>query len=282
MAGDEDQNNRNDRQQNDQEALIQRIGLKIPPFWEDSPDIWFAQIEAQFANAKVTTDQTQFNAVVGAIESRILNRVPDAVLRPPEVDKYKNLKNKIIEEFSESEHKKMTKLLENVALGDQKPSMLLNEMKRLSSADMSDDLLKTLWLKRLPTQACVMLSTNNAPLAELAKIADKIVEIGNLNSVNAVSMSSSSTDSLQNCILQLTKAVESLQRSNGNQNFHPNRSRSKSRNRSQNHSGNRSSTPANNSSSKKKYDTCWYHYKFGTKADKCGGTKDEPCNFSKN
>lgn len=277
MAGDDD------NQQNES-AFIQRIGLKIPPFWEESPDIWFAQIEAQFANAQVTTDQSKFNAVVGAIESKILTQVSDAVLNPPANDKYKNLKDKIVGAFSESEHKKMTKLLENIALGDQKPSMLLNEMKRLSSTEMTDDLLKTLWLKRLSTQARVMLSTNSAALPELALIADKIVEIGNLNSVNAISMPNSSTDALQTCILQLTRAVESLQRSNGNKTSCSfSRSRSKSRSRSQNRSENPSSTPSTKTSkSKKQYDTCWYHYTFGSRADKCDGTKEVPCNFSKN
>lgn len=148
--------------EDNQNALIQRIQMKIPPFWEDSPDIWFAQIEAQFKNAQVTTDLTQFNAVVGAVESRILTRVASAVLNPPENDKYKNLKEKILGAFSDSEYKKMTKLLEDISLGDQKPSVLLNEMRRLTTNDMTDELLKTLWLKRLPSQARVMLSTSEA------------------------------------------------------------------------------------------------------------------------
>lgn len=262
---------------NSQQALIQRIQMKMPPFWEESPEIWFAQIEAQFKNAQVTTDLTQFNTVVGAIESRILTQVASAVLNPPENNKYKNLKDRILEAFSDSEHKKMTKLLEDISLGDRKPSQLLNEMRRLTTDGMTDELLKTLWLKRLPSQARVMLSTSEAELPELAKIADKIVEVGDLNSVNQISSSSQSTDALQKCILQLTKAVESLQK---NSRF--DRSRSRSRGRSQSQSDNRNGNSSDKSSKKKQYDTCWYHYKFGTKADKCGGSKDEPCRFSKN
>lgn len=275
----EDENNQNQQRT----AVIQRVGLKIPPFWEESPDIWFAQIEAQFQTTQVTTDQSKFNAVVGAIESKILTQVADAVLKPPATDRYKNLKEKILEAFSESEHKKMTKLLENIAIGDQKPSMLLNEMRRLSTADITEDLLKTLWLKRLPTQIRIMLSTNEAALPELAKIADKMVEIGNFGTVNQISAGSSQTDSLQNCIMQLTKAVESLQRnqnSNSNNNRSPsnnNRGRARSKSRGRNNTG---STPAQKQ--KKKYDTCWRHYRFGAKANRCDGTPEEPCNFSKN
>lgn len=260
-------------------TIIERVAMKVPPFWEDSPEIWFAQIEAQFTNAEITTDQTKFNTVVGAIESKILTQVADAVLKPPAENKYDNLKQKILEAFSESEHKKMSKLLDNIALGDQKPSSLLNEMRRLCTIDISDDFLKTLWLQRLPTQARVMLSTNNAPLPELAKIADKIVEIGNLSAVNGIS--APQNGSLLDSITQLTKAVEKLQNHWDKKISSNNKSRSKSRNRP--HTPQNSST--NNSSphgKKKQYDKCWYHYRFGAKANKCGGTYDAPCNFQKN
>lgn len=215
------------------------------------------------------------------MESKILSKVAEAVLQPPATDKYKNLKEKIVAAFTDSEHKKMSKLLEGVSLGDQKPSHLLNEMKRLSIPEMTDELLKTLWLKRLPTQARVMLSTVTTTLPELAKLADKIVEIGNLNSVDAVSSSQQPSDPLQNCILQLTKAVENLQRSQVNQNSRIRGSRSRSRGRSQRSSGNRSNTPTE-PSQKRQHEFCWYHFKFGAKADKCGGTNEMPCNFRKN
>lgn len=260
---------------NQQQTLIQRIGLKIPPFWDESPEIWFAQIEAQFANAQVTTDISKFNAVVGAIESKILTQVADAVLHSPALDKYGNLKKEILGNFSDSNHKKMSKLLQDETLGDQKPSRLLNEMRRLSTPEITEDLLKTLWLKRLPTEARVMLSTNTANLPELAKIAYTIVEIGNLNGINAVSTSNSSNSALEKCIAQLTKAVESLKMNNNNSNAtHNSRSFNRSRSKPRGKSENRSSTPA-----KKEFENCWYHHIYGAKATKCS----QPCNFkSKN
>ncbi|KAJ6642924.1 Retrovirus-related Pol polyprotein from transposon 17.6, partial [Pseudolycoriella hygida] len=181
------------------------------------------------------------------MESKILTQVANAVLHPPDQDKYGNLKAKILNNFSDSNHKKMSKLLQDTVLGDKKPSGLLNEMKRLSTPEINEELLKTLWIKRLPTEVRVILSTSTQTLAEMSELADKIVEVANLSNVNAVSKSMPQTSdsqisSLERCIAQLTKAVDKLNQRNSDQRTGPsNRSRSKSRGRS---SDNRAATLA--------------------------------------
>lgn len=77
------------------------------------------------------TDKQRFNTVVGSIELKVLRQVSDAVLQPPAENKYQNLKALIIERYSDSAQTKIQKLLSEMSLGDQKPSVLLNEMRRL-------------------------------------------------------------------------------------------------------------------------------------------------------
>lgn len=83
-------------------AEVQKIGIKVPPFWHDCPEIWFAQIEAQFAVGKITSDNARYNTVVASIESKVLCQVSDAVLNPPAAAKYENLKRVIVSRYSES------------------------------------------------------------------------------------------------------------------------------------------------------------------------------------
>ena len=50
----------------------------------------------------------------------------------------------------------------------------------------SEDFLKRLWIKNLPTQARAILSTSEANLADLAILADKIVEVADPSHINEV------------------------------------------------------------------------------------------------
>lgn len=270
MANDDEQQNGGNQQGN----LVQRVSVKVPPFWNDSPDIWFVQVESQFLNANITTDESKFNTVVGAIESKILCRVREAVLNPTAGTKYQNLKQALLKEFADSDYTKMKKLFSELSLGDNKPSFLLNEMRRLGGANVTDDVLKTLWMNQLPMHARAILATSTATLTELATTADKIIEVSSLGLVQQIKQTkpNSRTDSkleqLEKQINQLVSSVKYLKNQDG---------RSRSRSKSNTFQGNRSQTPVNKKpNNDNQSDTCWYHTKYGVNARKCRS----PCRLS--
>ncbi|GFQ93959.1 uncharacterized protein TNCT_87391 [Trichonephila clavata] len=94
------------------DTTVSRVGVKLPPFWKANPALWFVQLEAQFALAGITPDNTKFNHVISAIDSDISNCVCDIILKPPDADKYSTLKNRLIELHSESEASKIRTLLQ--------------------------------------------------------------------------------------------------------------------------------------------------------------------------
>lgn len=265
-----------------EESHIQKIGIKVPPFWNDCPEIWFAQIEAQFSVGKITSDNARFNTIVASIESQVLCQVSDAVLNPPATDKYKNLKEAIISRYSDSAQSKMQKLLSEMSLGDQKPSQLLTEMRRLGGTTVTDEFMKTLWLSNLPQQTKAILSTNDVGLTQLAVLADKIMEVSqgagmNVHSIDRATEKPGSSSSLEMKIESLTRAVERLTESSrlsrpSSSSSSNSRSRSAHRNTAFTHS--RNGTPVNTQRDRE-YDLCWYHFKFGSAATKC----KEPCKF---
>ena len=51
------------------------------------------------------TDKQRFNTLVAHIDGKILAQVSEAVLTPPEADKYNHLKKSIIECFADNSEK---------------------------------------------------------------------------------------------------------------------------------------------------------------------------------
>lgn len=236
---------------------VSRVAVKVPPFWKTNPKLWFSQMESQFFNAGISQDATKYHTLVGSIESNILNAVSHIIENPPAENMYNALKTALLTEFQDSEEKRLQKLLENVDMGDRKPSAMLREMRQLSSGRVSDDMLKSLWFQRLPTTIKAVLSVSADSLDKLAVMADKINDHLNTPSLCQVSAPkpNSRLDQIETQIGEILKRIDGLSTSQ-QQNS---RGRSKSRNRSKNRSRNSSETEH----------LCWYHHKFGNNATKC-------------
>lgn len=240
---------------------ITRVQVKIPPFWRESPELWFIKIESQFVTAGITSDSTQYHTVVAALDNQFAMAISDIIRNPPAVDKYKMIKQRLISVYADSQQKKLKKMLREISLGDMKPSQLARQMVDLAGTQMTEDAIKTIWLERLseihPSISAV-LSIVTGTLSVIAEQADKMADLaGNNQTIAPVS----AQPNLSAQIEALTKAIE-----------HLNRGRSESK-------GNRSSS-RDRSKSKNKYDTCWYHYKFKEKAKKCAD--DGSCKYKKN
>ena len=122
------------------------MSVRIPPFWHAKPALWVAQIESQFAAAGITNNRTKFHTVVAAIESSVLSQIIDIVLNPPVDNMYNTLKTRLLEHYAVSEQKHIRKLLQNLELGDMRPTQLLREMRDLAGNEMNDNLLKSVWI----------------------------------------------------------------------------------------------------------------------------------------
>lgn len=246
---------------------VARIQIKTPPFWKANPALWFCQLEAQFEMNRTTSDKSKYYTVVAAIESSILNQVSDLVLNPPAREMYNTLKARLLNVFVDSEQSRLKKLLGEIELADQKPSFLLREMRNLAGNTISAELLKTLWLRRLPSNIQAILSIFTEDVDRLSVMADKIFETSVHSEIHKIS-SRSNESNLELKISQLSKELSELKSSfSRGRNFENFKSINfKPRSRSQ--------TPASRANKTK---LCWYHSKFGDKAAKCVGE----CHFQR-
>lgn len=251
---------------------IHRIGMKPPVFCKRDPDLYFIQMESQFRNASISQDQTKYDYVVGSLDSTTLINISDIIRAPPNENKYEAIKSRLIKDFTDSENRKLRRLLQECELGDQKPSQLLRQMKDLSNGALNDDALKSLWLNHLPEAVRAVVSIAEGNLERCTAQADKMMEMGNYSgNITAIQQPTNEVQSLQSLIEALRKEISEIKSSQKP------RGRSSTRrentNRERNHSSTRSESQV------KKYPTCYYHHRFGADARKCA----EPCDFkSKN
>ena len=250
---------------------IHRLSVKLPPFWPDKPALWFAQAEAQFAVAAVTRDETKYFYVVSQLDCRYAAEVEDIITAPPVQDKYNVLKDQLIRRMSLSQEQRIRQLLMVEELGDRKPSQFLRHLRSLAgTTGINDNLLRTLWLQRLPSQAQAILQVQaNLPLDQAADVADKILEVTSTQ----IALVSQTDDSSTNAISTLTDQVENLTRQIAALQQRSQHVRSRFR-----------KFPERRGRSKVRFEDeknqwCWYHERFFDKAAKC----IKPCiypNFS--
>lgn len=243
------------------------VSDRLPKFWKQDPEIWFLQVEAIFSSARITTSKRKFEDTIAKLDYDVLKQVSDLV-RTPSDQPYEELRKRLIAVYSQSENERITKLLEEKQLGDQKPSHLLREMQILAGTSITNELLKNLWLRGLPQRMRdILIALDQNDLDKLANVADRLLETyGNTSTtVYQVSKPShvSSEIKLTEMVQKLTAEVEALR-------LQRSRDRSFSRNRSTSRSKSRSQIKSDNGQQ-----LCFYHSRFKTKARKC----IQPCSW---
>lgn len=239
---------------------------KMPTFSKQNIKLFFAQLDASFTLNKITDELTKYNYLVNILDSEILSAVSDLVYSVPADNPFTLLKERLLTLFEHSAAQNTKALLQELTLGDQKPSILLRRMKELANGQITDDFLKNIWLQRLPTNIQTVLAVSDDTLDKLALLADKVSELTEpTNTVNAVSLvESNQYKVLQLQITELTKKLDALATAT--------RSRSQSRGRFRNFQR----SPSRGRQNQNNNGFCYYHFRFGTQARNCRA----PCSFN--
>ena len=134
---------------NEPEKEVLESSISLPEFWEENIPLWFIQVETLFQLRRVTSDKQQFCYVISKLQRNILPLVEDIIRNPPDANKYKTLKEAVLNRTSESEQRRIETLIQTMEMGNQKPSSFHREMLK--------KLIKTLWISRLPSNIRMIL-----------------------------------------------------------------------------------------------------------------------------
>lgn len=253
------------------------VTRRLPAFWPADPELWFAQIEQEFARRNITSQTTKFREVVTSLSSTKASEVHDIVISPPAQDPYDHLNNELIRRTIASEQRRLQQLLTIEELGDRKPSQLLRRMKQLlgnQASAMDTSILRQLVLQRLPSNVRMILTTSgNICIDDLAELADKLHDAAPHNIQGVVQSTSDwqqprlSTSGptpeefrhLQENVAMLVDKVAAIRQRYSRA---PEAPRAK-----------RLPSPCPS----REQQLCWYDKKFGTQAHHCA----PPCSWSK-
>ncbi|GFR10163.1 uncharacterized protein TNCT_208121 [Trichonephila clavata] len=111
------------------------------------------------------------------LEPRFLENVWDIIKDPENTAKYSTVKDRLLLTFQESENVRIERLLTGLELGDMLPSQLLRKMGSLGHPDISEKVLRTLWLEKIPESVRNIIIVSDEGLEKLVAMADKIVEM---------------------------------------------------------------------------------------------------------
>lgn len=94
--------------------------VQISSFWHEFPELWFAQLEAQFSVGKIRSEEVKFSIVMKHLDNKAIKLVRDIIKEPPLQNQYQKIKTALLTRCGCSEEQQLRKLLTGIELGSKK------------------------------------------------------------------------------------------------------------------------------------------------------------------
>ena len=126
------------------------MSIEIPPVWPADIKAWFTLLEAQLFCLGITKELTKFYYLVGALTPELGSRFSHATRTTGETP-YTTLREAMLGQMRNSDFENVDFLLNNIEIGDRKPSALLNHLQGIcSDMGLNDRFIKAFFIKKLP------------------------------------------------------------------------------------------------------------------------------------
>jgi hypothetical protein len=225
--------------------------VHLPPFWPTRPAAWFGAADAAFHLRRVTDGRDKFSYVIAMLGEDQLVQIADVLeICPPPPDAFDRIKQRLIQSHTMDEFQRLDLLLEMPALGGQRPSVLLAEMRQLCPAgEVDSKIFRGLFLRRLPQEIRLALAEDHlSPILAMAARADALLAHSRGNVAAAAVPSPAATP----VVAAATPSSRPQQNSRPQQ-----------------------KQPAGQSSSRQSghHSICYAHWRYGADARRC----EQPC-----
>ena len=268
--------------------------LKLPPFIALDAPTWFKRIEVQFRIHHIRQNR-KADHVLAALPEDVFSKITSQLDDENAID-YNELKDLLLKKFIPSAASRAEKIrqLSFEALGEQKATDAWVEMEALAKLSPPLDMLKEIWLCRLPAHIRAALpNAAETPTAELAERAQHLIEAYNCAS-NKKNIAFQMDDGEDEEELQAAAQKARFPQSNFQRQFQPPQRQTQPPQRQfqppqrqfqppqrhfrRQHQPQREFQPPQHHLQKTPPTVCWYHTTFGNAAYNC----QEGCTWPKN
>lgn len=215
------------------ERHVATVSVKAPPFFQTSPDAWFAILDASFATSGIVASGTKFDHAVQRLQVEQVRQITDLIVGKD----YKLLKERLISLYGLSTDDRYMRYWSEDGMGDRTPrELFIHLITLVAPLNITREEVLRRWKSLLPSSLRSLLQVLPANISEsdLLSRADELYMI------------EKSSKQLQSAAVTKPKPKK------------PSAPRRPKPN-----------TQTRESKSSSSSQLCWYHAKFGDNAKKC-------------
>ena len=153
--------------------------FKIATFYASDVELWFNQIETQFALHQINDDDERYSLTCAALSGEIASDVRDVLLQPFRSNKYDSLKAILIERRGLTTPERVNKVISGEKIGNDIPSRFLRRLQKTAGfgtkAVVGKAVIRQAFIRQMPAsiRAHLVIQPDSATLESLAVLADR-------------------------------------------------------------------------------------------------------------
>ena len=153
--------------------------FRIATFYASDVELWFNQIETQFALHQINDDDERYSLTCTALSGEIASDVRDVLLQPFRSNKYDSLKAILIERRGLTTPERVNKVISGEKIGNDIPSRFLRRLQKTAGfgtkAVVGKAVIRQAFIRQMPASIRAHLATqpDSATLESLAVLADR-------------------------------------------------------------------------------------------------------------
>ena len=153
--------------------------FRIATFYASDVELWFNQIETQFALHQIDDDDERYSLTCAALSGEIASDVRDVLLQPFRSNKYDSLKAILIERRGLTTPERVNKVISGEKIGNDIPSRFLRRLQKTAGfgtkAVVGKAVIRQAFIRQMPVSIRAHLATqpDSATLESLAVLADR-------------------------------------------------------------------------------------------------------------